>query len=50
MEGALREHGLTTRPTEDIDLFTNSLDTESFQRARDAVVERLQESNHRAKR
>lgn len=42
--GALREHGLTARPTEDIDLFTNTLDAENFQAARDAVVERLQES------
>lgn len=42
--GALREHGLTARPTEDIDLFTNSLDVENFQLARNAVVERLQES------
>ena len=42
--GALREHGLTARPTEDIDLFTNSLDVENFQLARDAVVERLHDS------
>lgn len=42
--GALREHRFTARPTEDIDLFTNTLDAENFQAARDAVVERLQES------
>lgn len=42
--GALREHGLTARPTEDIDLFTNSLDAENFQLARDAVVKQLQQN------
>lgn len=43
--GALREHGLTARPTEDIDLFTNSLDVENFQLTSDAVVNQLRQNS-----
>ncbi len=31
--GAIREHGLTARPTQDVDLFTNQTDVEMFQAA-----------------
>lgn len=36
--GAIREHGVTDRPTEDVDLFTANLDPEAFERAVDRVV------------
>jgi Nucleotidyl transferase AbiEii toxin, Type IV TA system len=35
--GAIREHGLVNRPTEDIDLFTNDLDTQRFANAVDTL-------------
>lgn len=35
--GAIREHGVTERPTEDVDLFTANLDPEAFERAVDRV-------------
>lgn len=38
---ALREHGLSTRPTEDIDLFTITADTSRFAAAVDAVLDSL---------
>lgn len=39
---ALQAHGLTNRPTQDIDLFTNQNDVESFDQACAKVVEALQ--------
>lgn len=39
--GALREHGVTNRPTEDVDLFTSSLDLGVFEHAVDRVVSDL---------
>lgn len=43
--GAIREHGLTTRPTEDIDLFSSSQDSEHrFQESVDILVAGLK--NH----
>lgn len=44
--GAIREHGLIDRPTEDIDLFTADIDVEHFARAVDRVVSVLQEAGH----
>lgn len=42
--GAIREHGLIERPTEDVDLFTNSQDITEFRTAIDQVVAQLEES------
>lgn len=39
--GAIREHGIIDRPTEDIDLFTSSLDERSFADAVDALSDEL---------
>ena len=36
--GAIREHGLVDRPTEDVDLFTSDVDLQRFSAAVDAVV------------
>lgn len=41
--GAIREHGIIDRPTEDVDLFTTDLDVPQFAAAVDAVVLGLQE-------
>ena len=35
--GAIREHGITERPTQDVDLFTASIDADSFTAAVDRV-------------
>lgn len=36
--GAIREHGVTDRPTEDVDLFTTSMDSAAFDRAVERVA------------
>lgn len=40
--GAIREHGLVNRPTDDIDLFTNDLDTGRFADAIDTLTASLE--------
>lgn len=45
--GAIREHGLTTRPTEDVDLFTSRVGVESFARAVERSTETLRENGYR---
>lgn len=40
--GAIREHGVIARPTEDVDLFTNSQDVAAFATAVNRVTEELQ--------
>lgn len=42
--GAIREHGVTDRPTEDVDLFTTSQDVTEFSTAVDQVTEQLRGS------
>ena len=42
--GAIREHGVIERPTEDVDLFTTNLDAAAFGSAVDQVSERLRGS------
>jgi len=44
--GAIREHGLADRPTEDVDLFTSDADLPRFSSAVDAVVLGLREAGH----
>lgn len=44
--GAIREHGITGRPTEDIDLFTNRRDSEAFAAAVATVTNRLSEAGY----
>ena len=44
--GAIREHGLTARPTEDVDLFTTSQDPTAFTGAVEQVTARLQGSGY----
>ena len=44
--GAIREHGLVDRPTEDVDLFTSDVDLPRFSSAVDAVVLGLREAGH----
>ena len=44
--GAMREHGLVDRPTEDVDLFTSDVDLARFSSAVDAVVLGLREAGH----
>ncbi|UFS57581.1 nucleotidyl transferase AbiEii/AbiGii toxin family protein [Subtercola endophyticus] len=39
--GAIREHGIVDRPTQDVDLFTNDPDPESFDEAVDGLVDTL---------
>lgn len=39
--GAIREHGVIDRPTEDVDLFTTSQDVTEFSAAVDAMTEQL---------
>ena len=39
--GAIREHGIINRPTEDIDLFSENMDAVSFDKNVDLVVEGL---------
>lgn len=45
--GAIREHGLTARPTEDVDLFTTSQDATEFSAAVDQVSLDLRRSGLR---
>jgi hypothetical protein len=40
--GAIREHGLISRPTEDIDLFTTNTDADSFSRNVSLILNGLQ--------
>ena len=42
--GAIREHGVTDRPTEDVDLFTANADEDAFSLAVDHVTARLRSS------
>lgn len=42
--GAIREHGMIDRPTEDVDLFTTSQDVTEFSAAVDQVTEQLRGS------
>lgn len=42
--GAIREHGMIDRPTEDVDLFTTSQDVTEFRAAVDQVTEQLRGS------
>ena len=44
--GAIREHGLVDRPTQDVDLFTSDVDLPRFSSAVDAVVLGLREAGH----
>jgi hypothetical protein len=44
--GAIREHGLVDRPTEDVDLFTSDVDRPRFSSAVDAVVLGLREAGY----
>lgn len=44
--GAIREHGITDRPTQDIDLFTSDVDAERFDAAVGSVIDELRESGH----
>lgn len=44
--GAIRDHGVTDRPTEDVDLFTDSLDVSRFDRSVDQVVADLRGSGY----
>ncbi len=44
--GAIREHGLIDRPTEDVDLFTMTQDADEFARAVDHVVADLRENGY----
>jgi hypothetical protein len=39
--GAIREHGIVDRPTEDVDLFTSDVSTGAFTRAVDSVQQAL---------
>ena len=42
--GAIREHGVIDRPTEDVDLFTANADEDAFSLAIDHVTARLRSS------
>ena len=44
--GAIREHGIVDRPTEDIDLFTPDVDVARFGSAVDELVTGLREAGH----
>nr|WP_152909894.1 nucleotidyl transferase AbiEii/AbiGii toxin family protein [Pseudactinotalea sp. HY160] len=44
--GAIREHGVINRPTEDVDLFTTEQDTDEFARAVERVVADLRGSGY----
>ncbi|WP_167202155.1 nucleotidyl transferase AbiEii/AbiGii toxin family protein [Actinomyces respiraculi] len=44
--GAIREHGVIDRPTEDVDLFTTMQDADEFARAVDRVVRDLRENGY----
>ncbi|MCX7523261.1 hypothetical protein OSC27_13365 [Microbacterium sp. STN6] len=44
--GAIREHGVTSRPTEDVDLFTSRVGLESFARAIERGTKALQDAGY----
>lgn len=44
--GAIREHGIIDRPTQDIDLFTSDLDAGRFDTAVSAVVDGIRDAGH----
>ncbi|CAN5319522.1 hypothetical protein BH09ACT6_BH09ACT6_02910 [soil metagenome] len=44
--GAIREHGIIDRPTQDIDLFTSDVDEARFDTAVDTVVDDLRSTGH----
>ena len=44
--GAIREHGLINRPTEDIDLFTTDMDSSSFDRNVNLIIDGLSASGY----
>ena len=44
--GAIREHGLINRPTEDIDLFTTDMDSSHFDRNVDLIIDGLVASGY----
>lgn len=44
--GAIREHGIIDRPTQDIDLFTSDVDVARFDVAVSTVVNELRKSGH----
>lgn len=44
--GAIREHGLSDRPTEDVDVFMSSLATASFESTVTSIEVALRESGH----
>jgi hypothetical protein len=44
--GAIREHGIIDRPTQDVDLFTSDIDAARFDAAVDSVVDRLRASGN----
>jgi hypothetical protein len=44
--GALREHGIINRPTEDVDLFTTQQQSTSFQDATNRAVQALKETGY----
>lgn len=43
---AIREHGVTDRPTEDVDLFTSNVNIENFGRSVDQVLEQLRSTGY----
>jgi hypothetical protein len=45
--GAIREHGVSARPTEDVDLFTTNVDAQRFDQAIDQGVATLHEHGYR---
>lgn len=44
--GAIREHGIIDRPTQDVDLFTSDVDPAHFDAAVNSVIEELRSSGH----
>jgi hypothetical protein len=44
--GAIREHGIIDRPTQDVDLFTPDVDPSRFDAAVDSVVHELRSTGH----
>lgn len=44
--GALREHGLINRPTQDVDLFTRQQEASGFREATDHAIEALRDSGY----
>jgi transcriptional regulator NrdR family protein len=43
---AIREHGVTDRPTEDVDLFTSNVNIDNFGRSVDQVLEQLRSTGY----